>query len=256
MPTSSILIAGHSHVAALGVPLLREGYELRQISDGKVPAFGLVGGWPREDTDYWDEIVRRSEGRMVAIFWRGNQHFHHFLVMPTNGFDFIVDSEPHLDVDPSRPIVPEATVIEFMRSDMVDLDPIIDAIHAAGGRVVLCGTPPPKGDSAFVRDRILHEKYFRKVAEDLGVDLASIEISPPLLLYKLWTVMQNSLSDVARRHGARFMRVPERLRTTDGFLHPDYYAGDATHTNHAYGALMLEDLAAFVSPDMDPAVET
>ncbi|MGV3549943.1 hypothetical protein [Rhizobium sp.] len=255
MPTSSILIAGHSHVAALGVPLLGEGYELRQVPNGALPVFGLVGGWPREDTDYWKQVALRAEGRTVAIFWRGNQHFHHFLVMPDRGFDFLVDSAPHLAVEPSVPTVPEATVIEFMRADMADLDPVIKEIKAAGGRVVLCGTPPPKGDAAFVRERILHEKYFRKVAEDLGVDLASIGISSPLLLYKLWVVMQNSLADVARRHGVLFMPVPDRLRDSGGFLHPDYYAGDVTHSNHAYGALMLEDLATFVSSGMEASVE-
>lgn len=256
MPTCSILIAGHSHVTALGVPLVRETYELRQVGNGKVPAFGLVGGWPREDTDYWQEVASRSNGRTVAILWRGNQHFHHFLIMPTNDFDFVLESEPHLDADPAKPIVPEATIIEFMRTDMVDLDAIIEAIHGAGGQVVLCGTPPPKGDPAFVRSSILRESYFGRAAAKLGVDLETVEISPPLLLYKLWTVMQNSLRDVADRHGALFMPVPRRLRTPDGFLHPDYYANDATHANQAYGDVMLEELGQFLSPDMDRSVES
>lgn len=256
MPTSSILIAGHSHVAALGVPLVRDGYELLRIGHGDVPIFGLVGGWPLEDTDYWEQVAHHAEGRVVAILWRGNQHFHHFLIMPDAGFDFVLDSEPQLDVDPHRPLVPEATVIEFMRADMIDLDAIIEAIHAAGGQVVLCGTPPPKGDAGFVREKILHEGYFRKTAEELGADLETIEISPPRLLYKLWKVMQNSLRDVATRHGARFMPVPETLQTSDGFLHPDYYAGDVTHANRAYGDVVLRQLAQLISPDRDPAVES
>jgi hypothetical protein len=255
MPPSSILIAGHSHITALGVPLLGEGYELRRIADGETPVFGLVGGWPREDTDYWDEVARHAQGRTVAIFWRGNQHFHHFLIMPSEDFDFLLQSEPGLDADPSRTIVPEATIIEFMRADMVDLDAIIEAIHAAGGRVVLCGTPPPKGDAGLVRDRILHEDYFRQTAERLGFDLADVEISPPVLLYKLWRVMQNSLNDVATRHGARFMPVPPALRTAEGFLHPDYYAGDVTHANHAYGDAVRQALGRFISSEMDPAFE-
>lgn len=255
MSTRSILVAGHSHIAALGVPLQSNGYELRQLRDGPVAAFGLAGGWPREDTDYWSTIAARSVGRTVAIFWRGNQHFHHFLIMPNSGFDFVLDSEPDLPVDPTRPIVPELAVVEFMRMDMSDLDPIIEGIGAAGGQVVLCGTPPPKAQADFVREKILREPYFNLVAEGLGLDLATVELSPPLLLYKMWAVMQNMLGEVAARHGAAFLPVPGRLRSADGFLDTDYYAPDATHANRAYGEAMLDEIAHLASSRMDNLAE-
>lgn len=255
MTTSSILIAGHSHIAALGVQLMSPGYILREIADGEVPVVGLVGGWPREDTTYWDEIATHSADRTVAIFWRGNQHFHHFLIMPTNGFDFMLDCEPDLPIDTTLPIVPEATLIAFMRADMSDLDPIIATIHAAGGRAVLCGTPPPKADAGFVRERTVREGYFRNVAESRGFDIGEIELAPPLILYKVWKVMQNTLAEVAARNGARFMPVPAELKTADGFLRPDYYAPDATHANAAYGAIMLRELRAFVASGLEPAID-
>jgi hypothetical protein len=130
------------------------------------------------------------------------------------------------------------------------------AIHAAGGIVALCGTPPPKADELFVRQKIMREGYFQETAAELGVDLENVNLSSPLLLYKLWAVMQNALRDIADRYGAQFVAVPRRAQTEAGFLHPQCYADDATHANALYGRWMLDEMRSCLSRHLGAGIET
>lgn len=247
MTVKSVLIAGDSHVMAMGFPLRRDPYEEIPITGAGLPVFGLAGHWPRERSVYWSEVAARAADRIVAIVWRGSQHFHYFAVEPLEPFDFLLLSRPDLPVDATRRMVPEAAVVQLMRMTLDDLAPVVADIKAAGGIPLICGTPPPKGDYEFMMQAMLREGYFQRAAVDYGIDLDETRLSPPMLLLKFWIVMQEAMQDFAARHGVAFLPVPADAQTEQGFLRPECYAPDATHANDHYGQLMVGEIGRVFS---------
>src|SRR5262249_40466046 len=115
-------------------------------------------------------------------------------------------------------------------------------IAAAGGPPgVLLGTPPPKGNKEALRGLLSREPLFAILAERMGANLATAELSPPVLLLKLWLLLQDMMRVLADRFGMRFCSSPADACTAEGYLRDDLWA-DATHANDDYGALMLRDL--------------
>jgi hypothetical protein len=66
---------------------------------------------------------------------------------------------------------------------------------------------------------------------------------------RLWGVLQESLADVARETGIRFLPVPNEAIDVDGYLKAKYRGPVAnfSHANNAYGRLMLEHIVRAVS---------
>jgi hypothetical protein len=109
---------------------------------------------------------------------------------------------------------------------------------------VICGTPPPKGNDERLRALLANEPYFVSIALAMKAGLQDVELSPRLLRLKLWLVLQEMLEDVARTHSVPFLPVSASAQTGDGFLAEEYWGGDATHANEAYGRVMRDHLAA------------
>ena len=85
-----ILIAGHSHAYALGLPGAKANSEPALVRIE--PGFdGLIGPWPRSDL-YWDVLAAEAKvgGHVVALSFLGNEHLAHFLI-EVEPFDFVDD---------------------------------------------------------------------------------------------------------------------------------------------------------------------
>lgn len=244
MPPYDCVIAGHSHIAAFGVPALSA-----DGSTGLIPVqhasgrfFGMVAGQVPRVGPYWQPLAELAAGKAVAIFWNGNQHLARYLVAPDSAFDVMLAEHPEMPVDPNARLVPERALSAQMAGDFHELDDAIATLRAGGALPVICGTPPPKGDDAFIRRMLAAEDHFINIAASMGLDIQTVPLATPVLRLKLWLIMQAALRDRARRHGVPFVPVPEAARTADGFLRMELAAADATHASWYYGEIMLEDL--------------
>jgi hypothetical protein len=235
-----VVIAGHSHTVALGVPISSpDGLTDFVALSGEPRATGLTGAFPRTD-EYWADMVALTKVRTVAISWNGNQHLAGLLV--AQPFDFALRSRPDLPVAPIT-IVPELAVRELLGQSHVTLTRVLEGAARAGGRPpIILGTPPPKGDAAWVRRRLSSEVHFVQLAEQAGVSLETIELSTPQVWLKSWLVIQELLREIAGAFSLRFCPSPPDAQTADGFLREEYWSDDVTHANAAYGMLMRRDL--------------
>lgn len=241
-----LVIAGDSHILSFGIPWKSrdDSHYLHELETAGVA--GLVGPWPRQFDDYWNSAQEHAAGRVVAVFWGGNAHLAHFLFAPNPLFDFVPSSHPDLPLNEDVDIVPEELVRTFLRPAVDQLEQRVRLLKSVATEVLVPGTPAPKEDDAFIRMRLGKEPYFIRAAERLGVDVATVPLSPALLRYKLWLVLQDLLREMALTTSAKFVPVPAETQTPDGFLHPSCWLNDITHANLTFGSLLLRALCEFV----------
>lgn len=235
------MICGDSHIVAMGVPLrtIDNSCRIEHISRHGPAVFGAVGMWPRDQSIYWEYVRQNCEGMNVLACFGGNSHLANFLFAPKVPFDFFVNSQPHLPVNRAVDVIPETAVREFLSANARDLVPFVRVLENSCSRILVAGSPPPKGDDEFVRSRLKSEQHFVRAAERRGFDLDAIALSPQLFRLKLWFVLQEILESVAQDNGWLFLPVPEDSRTPDGFLARECYADDVTHANERFGDQMV-----------------
>ena len=238
-----LLIAGDSHVKAFGIPLKSAdgSVELVRVNE---TVCGVASAWPRDFNEYWDAVATFAQDRCVAVSWGGNRHLAHYLFAPSPLFDFLIAEQPDLPLDESALIVPEEAIRAFIVSPIRNMERRVASLRNVAAQVLVPGTPPPKDDDAFIRNRFSKEPHFVRMAENLGVSLDEVPFSPALLRLKMWIVMQSLLREMAERTGSIFIPVPSPALTEKGFLHPDCYADDVTHANENFGKIMLKELLA------------
>lgn len=234
------MIAGHSHVTALGVPLKSSDGANQLIAlPGETSFEAFTGAWPRA-RDYWDALIHLSATRRLAIAWMGNQHNSRFMILPPPGFDFVCSVSPEMALNPAATLVAETAVRESFRESLRGLEWLLGKITQSGGALpVLLGTPPPKADNEAIRRVLVKEPHFVRVARQMGLDLTQVPLSSPLLRVKLWRLLQKMTAEVGERFSVPFWPSAPAAETADGFLRPEFWAEDATHANSFYGTLML-----------------
>lgn len=235
-----IVIAGHSHVAALIGGREWHGYLLPAVisdnarSDDAVDTtgpllpiqgheriFGLKGPWPRT-AEYWDAFVENAAGRSVALLWEGNHHNGLFLIEQPIPFDFVPRSLASLPVDEDAVIVPEAVIRAKLGPAFNGIRELIARVKKQpDSRAALVGPPPPP---------ILPTKHLNYRLTSSNVRL------------KLWQVQIDLLREEAEEVGAEFITAPDSVRDAEGFLKPEFWSVDPTHGNVAYGQVMLNEL--------------
>jgi hypothetical protein len=246
------VIAGASHTTCLGVPLLTEDGVPKLVEltggDGR---FCAVTGALNRDAAYWHLLAEAAAGRKAIILWLGNQYLTSFMFAPSPPFDFFIADRPELGTSTDVHIVPETAIAAMIEPSFRELHLILEDLKAANCQPALCGTPPPKGDNALLHHLLAKEAYFIRLAAHMGVRLQDVELSPPLLRLKLWSVLQWMMADVCKTHAIPFVGVPSSVQTEEGFLKQEYWAHDATHANAAYGAVIIEHLRGAL--DLDAA---
>jgi hypothetical protein len=191
------------------------------------------------DATYW-RVASGVKSRVLAVVWNGNQHTAHFL------FDFEDPLRLH-DCGELGTVVPVSMISAFWEETLAGLDSI-ESVQAE--HFVLLGTPPPKADdevrAALAREPA-REPLLSEAVAAAGESIETIRITPSAVRVGLWTILQDDLEERAARIGATFVPVPASARTADGCLRPEYSAGDASHANGAFGALMLGEIEAAVA---------
>jgi hypothetical protein len=239
-----LVIAGDSHVFALGIPHTPglEEAVLVPMANDRVEMLAVDGPCPRP-LAYWQDVVRFSEGRSAAISWCGNQHHQFFLFAPSPLFDFVMASRPDLPLEETAELVPEAMVRQVFWPTVAILGAMLGELASKGcSRAFVLGTPPPKGDDDRVRAYLSAEPGLVALAAERGFAIADVPLTPPLVRLKLWRVVQEMMAELAGANGASFVEVPPEAQDDTGFLRPEYWVPDATHANHVYGQLLLNRL--------------
>jgi hypothetical protein len=240
--TRPIVVAGHSHVVALTGRLQSANLEMTGI-DGFRGLYYHNGPWPR-DAAYWQALARAPAHATIVLFWCGNEHNAFFLIRPEPLFDFVPAGAAESAIDERAVLVPESLVRAKLSPFTEELRAYLKFMTAATkARLVVAGSPPPKGDNAELKRLILSEWYYRDQAERLGIDLAEARMTPRPIRLKLWRVTQDLMAEAALSQGCDFFPVPEAAFNEDGFLRRKLWADDATHANAQYGRIMLEALA-------------
>lgn len=246
---ASVIIAGHSHIAALGVPIKggTESFKQVKLSNGSEKFMGLTGNWPR-DSGYWGELTRLVSGpQRLALSWQGNQYLTRFMFSPTPKFDFVLSERPDLPLDSSHVIVPEQALHQLYRNTLNELAALLKRLPSeALGNLVLLGSPPPKEDDAHCRKYLEKEPGYGRIAASLGFSLDTVELSPALMRYKHWAVLQKVVKKLAAEFSVDFIPAPVEAQSEQGFLKRNLWAEDATHANSAYGELVLGAISAWV----------
>ena len=230
-PHASTLVAGHSHraayVAAIG----------EQRTAGTAVLLPEAGASLDADAAYF-RAACSAPVRVLAVVWTGNQHNRHFL--------FSLDEPFRLhDAGESGTVVPAAMISGLWEPYFAGMERNVRAVQAE--HTVLLGTPPPKADEE-IRAGLRHEPRLLDALTAAGESADTIAITPAALRVGLWEIMQDDYEAWAARIGAVFVPVPASARTADGCLKPEYSAGDSSHANGAFAALMLGEIEAALPP--------
>lgn len=105
---------------------------------------------------------------------------------------------------------------------------------ATRARVVHLQPPPPKRDNA----HILHH-HESKFAQD---NIVGLGVSAPELRMAFWRLQAQLLEKLCAELNITVLPPPPAALDVDGFLAPEFYAGDATHANASYGELVLQQI--------------
>jgi hypothetical protein len=123
--------------------------------------------------------------------------------------------------------------------------------------IILIGTPPVREDLGDAFEKVCKIPFWRQRAASMGVDIATCGFTPVAILKRLWGVLQESLADVARDTGARFLPVPEEVIDVNGYRKPEYCGPlwNFAHANEEYGQLMLEHIVRTVCAAAEDPVQ-
>ena len=232
------VVCGDSHARALCDAIAAD-------ASGLALRLGLAGLCGRlEAHAHYEAALPAITGRDVAVVWRGNQHTRDFLALAPPAFDFIPQSEPDAPLLPGAVVVPEAAIREHFAASLPGLDGFLGVARQLGARrLFVLGTAPPLADNQTIRRWALAHRVLVQAAAARGLDLATAPITPAPVRRKLWRVLQDMMADIAARQGAAFIAAPAGALDVTGCLRPALSAGDATHANAGYGAMLLAALA-------------
>ena len=206
-PPAYCVVAGHSHIAAFGVPIGNPSAPtLCELAHPSGRFRIVTGEWPRTEA-YWKEVRKTAAGNTAALFWLGNQYVSGYLLEPDDRFDFVLSSEPDLSLDETTTIVPEALVRASFLPTLRGLAPLLRLLHVAGAQPVVCGTPPPPGNDRWIVNYLVNNPrwfrfqtgrpWLRQFNPDGPIDPGAIRLTSRVLRYKLWVVVQDLMRETA-----------------------------------------------------------
>jgi hypothetical protein len=237
--TVKLVLAGHSHVHALGVPG-KAAAGGAAIVPVKHPGADIMAVTGTRDDEYWDAFVATSATHAPAVIWAGNQHYAHFLFRPAPAVDFVLSTSPHLPLDRTAQVVPEEMIRTFFAPSFAPLAQLLDRLKCQSPFTpIVIGTPPPKGDVDRLCANVAKESVLKEIAETRGISVTPAALTDTTVVVKLWRLVQAMLEEAAIASGALFVPVPPSLVSEAGLLSDEHWASDATHANRLYGKAML-----------------
>lgn len=243
--TAEFMVAGHSHIFAMGAPQNYQGaVDLAPIHVGNRSGFFLMEKWGGNRTqEYWDRLVAESPGRDVLLAIGGNEIYIQFLLAANPLFDVYGPLSTNPSIHPGARIVPRALIADSFRPAVTRHYDLIPKLFDAGAlSVAVLGTPAPRSDYSEALDDIRESKTWKEIARSKGVSLSNVELTPGSIMLKFWAVYQEVLLETAAATGARFIPTPQESIDESGFRSIKFCGpiGDFTHGNSEYGRLVLQ----------------
>jgi hypothetical protein len=196
------------------------------------------------DGSYWDLIYGKINNKAAIISWKGNQHIVGAIFNSGAQFDFLLPGESNDNLDENVTIIPISVVKKWFLNSVAGLSKVIHGMMDSGAtKVIVLGTPPPKGNDLELIGKLKRSPRFIEAANRVGVHLESKDALTPIeQRVKLWRFLQILYGDIAKESGATFLSHPSGSESENGSLKPEFDNGDITHDNGKYGELMLEKL--------------
>lgn len=244
-----VILTGHSHVIAFGVPPLPKDKSVERsvelLSTERIDFYATVERWDgTRSSDYWSHTAAESKGKAVAIFWQGNQYNSDFLFHRGQQFDIALNGASNKDIIKEFQLVPVSVVKAHLEPAF---DGLVDAINILkdGGvsNIIIIETPPPKSDPSFMVPHLINSKAFNEIAAKHGVEITEKSITVASVRQKLWRITQDISLSLAKRHNISHLPLPKDVLESDGTLKKEYWANDVTHANSTYGTRIKKHIA-------------
>lgn len=248
---TKILGLGHSHIVAIAkgcYELQNEGFRLGgaplasrflYLYDPELmPTLAAEGAAPRLNPRLRRIIEEEGPGAIVLSVG-GNEHIALSVVQPKERFDFILGSEPELELEPGAVVLPEAAIRETMREKMTPTLATIEAIRKETGAPIVCLEPPPP----LPNSRIVQcpQEFFRRSFDPRS-------LSGDIFRYKMWRTQSTLYREVCTREDICFAAVPAEFMAPSGMLAEVVWGADASHANTLFGRRMIQAAAELFEP--------
>jgi hypothetical protein len=228
---AAVTCIGESHMACVLVAAEESGTELIVVplKDAVNREYLRAGGsadrkrslQSRSSPAFRRKALERLRGT-ICSFIGGRYPMALTLHRHPRPFDLVLREQPELPIEPEAEIVPvEAMRAVLEKGAQQSLQMLEKIVEAAKGNVYHFESPPPVGESSMLK----------------------MGSAQPFVRYKLWRLHSEIVREYSERVGAQFVPRPDKAVDDSGFLRPEYCL-TSTHANAAYGALILEQIAA------------
>ena len=182
---------------------------------------------------------------VVLSTW-GNQHFRDGTFKNPRPLDFVLPTEPGLDLDPQAEIISYDVMTSSLRNSLARGLELINVIRQIEEKpTFVLSAPPPIGPLEDIPEERLNP-VDREASRKYG-------FAPPHLRYKCWKACELLTRELAETYGATFVPVPEASVDRAGFRRPEYWGNDFIHGNTAYGELVLQQIERIVASSTEPS---
>lgn len=226
--SAKVQLIGTSHIEAIRHAAL--GLSLEVVNIDQVP--GLRAGESIVFTGPLEEIPD-------FVFLAIGGVLHTILGLVEDEVPFAVgDAELGQVPYGDRRLIPEQMMRDFFRTRQATRYALLDQFvkrYAAAAPVVCLAPPPPRGRI----DRLDKPGRFASILER--------GFAPPELRRKLYGIEIDILREFCRTSGIDLIEAPDAATDAEGYLREDCHAGDPTHGNARYGALVLDQMQKHLS---------
>lgn len=233
---ANALVIGNSHTASMTNALRdneNQSIDIYWLKNNKPPDRGNI---ELDDAIKLIKALGRDDFLFVSLI--GTYHNIMGLIKHPIPFDFY-ESSPSADRPRSDYCLIPHNVMRSEMDRMLEGSGTVKALaKAAVCATYIISPPPPKGN---------HEFIFARTRAYRGTVLDSASINDAAIRAKMWRLEMDCMADWATSNSMRFLPAPAESLSGEGYLTEEYYGADVTHANDAYGALVLDQIAAIAS---------
>jgi hypothetical protein len=185
-------------------------------------------------------MAERPPNFLVATVG-GAEHFILGALNSPRPFDVVIPDRPELPVTPAAEIVPYDMVRSELRRRTLDgmgVKSLIRSVQSLCDRPIYYLCPPPPVSRA--------EALAAHIPPEWDSLVRKHGIAPAPFRYRLWRVLIDALQEICEELNLHLLGPPPECFDAGGFLKEEFKL-DGYHGNHAYGDLVIAQLASLAS---------